>query len=75
MQVLAQRDIRIRDDHALGTALGDGQRKIASHFSTCTYTTPAQDTAVVIQNKIRVGGIDREVVPTWLEGQWVISLW
>src|SRR6185369_1751542 len=46
--------IRVRHDHAFCTALGNGQREITSHFSTGTHAAPAEDAAVVIQNKIRM---------------------
>src|SRR5215211_7479241 len=62
----AKRNINIRNDHALGTALRNRQCKVTGHLGTGTDTASAQDAAVVIENKIRMGGIHCKIVPARL---------
>ncbi len=65
---LAKRDIGICDDHALRAALRHRKSEVTGHLRAGSDTAPAQDAAVVIQDKIGVGSIDREVIPTRLDG-------
>ena len=62
----AERNIGISNDHALRAALCNRESEIARHFGASSHTTAAEDTTVVVQNKVRMRSIDREVVPTGL---------
>ena len=64
----AERHIGIGNDDGGGTTLFNAEREVTRHLSACTDATSAKDTAVVIEDEVRMAGIDWEVGPLWLHG-------
>src|SRR5688572_14709369 len=63
---LSERNIGISHNRALGAAFRYRKSKVTCHFGTSPHTTPAQDTAVIIQNKIGMRCIHYKLIPARL---------
>ena len=66
-RALTQRHIQVGDDAAACTAFLRAQCEVAHQLSAGAHTPPAQDAAVMIQDKIWVRGINRKIFPIRLQ--------